>query len=731
MTTAPPSDMQWLDFNNAPDKPPTISSKISRDELKAKLLNSLESTLASLYPGGKIDGKHFVIGDIYGTPGQSLKVNLRGKYKGRWKDFAANDQSGDIFDLFAAVFSIDAKNEFKKLLAKICEWLGEPQHFYREATYKDKSRGSIAQRGAPIDERGMWVSKFDYRDFDGNLIACVYKYLTEKGKTFICWDVVAGKYQAPDPRPLYNLPGIKDAEIVYLCEGEKCADAMIAAGYCGTSVIGGANSPLEKTDWTPLEGKTLVVWPDNDENGKQFAESVIAFIKDQGPASIKLLIPPEQAPYKWDAADAFQQGFNVPAFIDKAVDGVGYEFEPPKIKVRSIGEMLDDTTPMPPDIIGPRVLGYGDIALLVGAAKVGKSDFIMSAAMHWSAGLPFLGLTVDRPLRILYMQAEIGYFFLRERVYNFYPELTNNPLTRVNLAISDKFHYCLDEEGKEEFIKRCLVTFKDGPPDLLIIDPLRNVFHSDRDNATENDNTAMIDFLRNGVQEIQRRVSPEMAIFLLHHINKMPKKTFDEEPFNSISGASSIRGFYTSGFIMHKPSRENPEIKIYSELRNGPAIPTKVVVKQNDQWVELSKEESAFIDQKQQRRNKDAYDERREKIKEILHKEARDKNKLYIRNAFAKHFANKHGLGSQATINRALGEMLGDSTLKITLNYNVYGQDKTNSKHGYLVLEDMFTSVDGKSTRVLPTHFVTKNSSVLKEVENPHVWVYRDSEEQS
>ncbi|MEF9606246.1 AAA family ATPase, partial [Paracoccus sp. PXZ] len=82
----------------------------------------------------------------------------------------------------------------------------------------------------------------------------------------------------------------------------------------------------------------------------------------------------------------------------------------------SLGALLDDTSPMPEDIIGPRVLTPGGLLVLGGAPKVGKSDFLISWLVHMAAGVPFLGFTPPRPLRVFYLQAEIQYHYLRERM---------------------------------------------------------------------------------------------------------------------------------------------------------------------------------------------------------------------------------------------------------------------------------------------------------------------------
>ena len=82
----------------------------------------------------------------------------------------------------------------------------------------------------------------------------------------------------------------------------------------------------------------------------------------------------------------------------------------------SLGQLLDDRSALPDDIIAPRVLTPGGLLVLGGAPKVGKSDFLISWLVHMAAGQPFLGFTPPRPLRIFYLQAEIQYHYLRERL---------------------------------------------------------------------------------------------------------------------------------------------------------------------------------------------------------------------------------------------------------------------------------------------------------------------------
>jgi len=45
----------------------------------------------------------------------------------------------------------------------------------------------------------------------------------------------------------------------------------------------------------------------------------------------------------------------------------------------------------------------------------------------------------------------------------------------------------------------------------------------------------------------------------------------------ALSGAGSLRSFYTSGVIMHRPDEDRPERMLHFELRNGPGIKPMIV----------------------------------------------------------------------------------------------------------------------------------------------------------
>lgn len=86
-------------------------------------------------------------------------------------------------------------------------------------------------------------------------------------------------------KPLYNLRqlSLQEKSPVIIAEGELCVDRLGRLGALSTT-SGGAGS-VEKTDLQPLAGRLIIIWPDNDEPGKRFAE---AFIKKLQPLGCEL-----------------------------------------------------------------------------------------------------------------------------------------------------------------------------------------------------------------------------------------------------------------------------------------------------------------------------------------------------------------------------------------------------------------------------------------------------------
>ncbi len=293
-----------LDFNEV-DPPQAPTAAADRDSVRADLLARLESVLFAMFPAGKKRRGKFLIGDVLGSPGDSLEVVLEGEKAGLWTDRATGD-GGDIFDLIARYLGVDAHTDFPRVLQHAADLVG-----HVPVTSVRKSR-----KEAPVDELGPASAKWDYLDATGSLIAVIYRYDPPgRKKEFRPWDAKRRKMAPPEPRPLYNQPGLAASAHAVLVEGEKCAQTLIDLGVVATTAMHGANAPVDKTDWSPLAGKSVLIWPDRDKPGWEYAMAAAQAVLAAGASSCDLLLPPDDKPDGWDAADAVAEAFDVGAFL--------------------------------------------------------------------------------------------------------------------------------------------------------------------------------------------------------------------------------------------------------------------------------------------------------------------------------------------------------------------------------------------------------------------------------
>ena len=294
-----------IDFNDT-SKSAEHNRNEEREAIRADLIARLESVLETMFPAGKKRRGKFLIGDVLGSPGDSLEVVLNGDKAGLWTD-RATGAGGDIFALIGAHSGIDVLHDFPRVLDAAADLLGRSR-----SIRVPKAR----KQDVPVDELGPATAKWDYLDAAGHLLAVVYRYDPPgQKKQFRPWDAKRRKMAPPDPRPLYNQPGIASAAQVVLVEGEKCAQALIDMGIVATTAMHGANAPTDKTDWSALSGKAVLIWPDRDKPGWEYATQAAQAILSAGAKSCHVLYPPEDAVEGWDAADAIAEGFDVATFL--------------------------------------------------------------------------------------------------------------------------------------------------------------------------------------------------------------------------------------------------------------------------------------------------------------------------------------------------------------------------------------------------------------------------------
>ena len=104
---------------------------------------------------------------------------------------------------------------------------------------------------------------------------------------------VAG-FPTDDARPLYRLPKLLEAPDdaqVMVVEGEKCADTVSRyfPDITVTCNAGGSKS-WERTDWTPVRGRPVMVVADTDAMGRAWAKAVAGQLHEQG-CKVRMVLP--------------------------------------------------------------------------------------------------------------------------------------------------------------------------------------------------------------------------------------------------------------------------------------------------------------------------------------------------------------------------------------------------------------------------------------------------------
>lgn len=112
-------------------------------------------------------------------------------------------------------------------------------------------------------------------------------------------------------KPLYRLHELVAANSVdpiYIFEGEQKADLAASLGLVATT-CGGSNS-ISATHLKPLAGRSVVIWPDNDEAGIKARDEIAAALQAIGCSVLSIDIDALGLPEKGDIVDWVQQRTN-------------------------------------------------------------------------------------------------------------------------------------------------------------------------------------------------------------------------------------------------------------------------------------------------------------------------------------------------------------------------------------------------------------------------------------
>ena len=546
----------------APQNFPTKT--IDFASINEALLKGYSQVLKEWLPGGRIEGKEFICGNLDGKTGNSLKVNLN---SGIWCDFATGEKGGDPISLYAAIHGSKQAESATELSEKFFA------SAYLEPKKERYSNSNYPRRVIPVPEPdivpslqhykyGHPVQIWPYKNSLGQVLQYVARYEAVGGEKKYApwtWNGTAWEMKHPEgQRPLYGLHKLAtspDSKVI-ICEGEKSADAVerIFTAAVSISWSGGCNS-VKKADWQELQGRNVIIWPDADEPGKKAANELIGILEKIA-ISVKVLDVSDK-PEKWDAANAEEDGWlaeEVAALLERSVlktvnsslpaKTYNNNFDPRKLPTRKW--------------IIKNLLLRGYITAAIAPPGVGKSLVALLVAVMVASGKKLLHSELVERTNVLYLNNEDDQDEIERRLAATcqhhgvpFDDFENRLFTLsgygrpFKVAIQSDNKLVSAHPDKEKIISFC----RSNHIGLIVMDPFISIH-----DVPENDNT-LVDKVATELRSVAKETGA--ALLLVHHTRKTGKDTElhagDEQ---SGRGAYSLIGAVRIAFTLARMSKE-------------------------------------------------------------------------------------------------------------------------------------------------------------------------------
>jgi hypothetical protein len=294
---------------------------------------------------------------------------------------------------------------------------------------------------------GSWI----YRNAQGQRLFYVMRFdLPDRSKEFrpcTLWRGRQGHQEwrwkgVPPQRPLYNLHRLADRPKapVLICEGEKSADSAqsIFREFVTVTSPNGSES-TGKADWSPLKVRDVLIWPDHDRSGADYAcevgEILLGYDCQVRVIDVAKLVEidggarkPDRKVDGWDAADAVEEWNNRLPALQKAALELALPFEPEKEPPRSTPTPTPGKPHPKPEtkdaqlvlVHGADVkptsvrwlwlygLQYGVFNLLAGQSTTGKTTIALSFAATITSGGQWPDGQAIEPGRVIFWSGEDG-----------------------------------------------------------------------------------------------------------------------------------------------------------------------------------------------------------------------------------------------------------------------------------------------------------------------------------
>lgn len=436
----------------------------------------------------------------YGTHG-SLVVNIEA---GTWWDFE-NDVGGGIIDLIKHM-NQDVNTVLKQFGYDLALHSNDSLlSGFHPPKSETTSNARSFSREQMIDLYKQAIVKVKYADNFMVLRFPEGHHIKQKYAPFTLNPDSSWSMKRPDGLlPIYYTDKHKDKPII-INEGEKALRGCEAI-YKGDSCTwhGGVNS-WEKADWSPIFGRDVWIFPDNDEAGFKCANEIASMLKQNG-CRVKLAQPPESFNEKDDLYDAYERGdFKDSKALEDYITNL--EIVRPKgaLYFQTVNEIMEKMTE--PDWLVDRCIERATVTSIFGAPKSGKSFIAIAMACSIASGKDFYGFDT-KPSTVLYLAGE-GHTAVARRIKS-YEQFYGRSLEKAPLLISNRGSRIGDDAEFAMLQEVCRdIEREHGNVGMIIVDTLARNY-----GLNENSTEDMNKFIQR-IDELKEEFQASMVI--VHH----------------------------------------------------------------------------------------------------------------------------------------------------------------------------------------------------------------------
>lgn len=296
--------------------------------------------------------------------------------------------------------------------------------------------------------------RYEYKDSNGTLLYTKIRYPNKK---FIV-EVADGRDIKEVVKVLYGLNSLpKDnTGVVFFVEGEKDVDTLVNLGLSAVSIFDGSGGELTDSYKEQLKDLQIVVIPDNDSPGKEFAQRV----KNKYGATILpstllgRLVGKEDLPKGYDVTDAVEDGVSKDQLITIADSLLSQD-----VKGTSSSSPIVEDIVIATLVRNPYLISEASVLLL-------RDDFtypinrliyeqLLRQPLDWfslrSSITPSLNLSTSYTDHIDHLE---GLPVSSERFPEYYESLKNESIRRCLRGLAGDIHYSVDKEDSESLLQR-------------------------------------------------------------------------------------------------------------------------------------------------------------------------------------------------------------------------------------------------------------------------------------